>query len=321
MKRKGVIVAGMHRSGTSALTRVLGYCGLALPRTLVPPNHGNEAGHWESELVCQLNDRLLARSGLHWISWQPNLIELTSQHDYPRLVAEGSQIILNEFNTKEDIVLKDPRICRLLPFWLDVFLQLEIEPLVALTFRAPTEVGRSLDRRNGILPGYGMLAWLRFVLEAERASRKVPRVVVGFDDLMRDWRKTVRTIDAHAGRQLLLCADGADCEVSRFLSERLRHFNATADQGQAPPWAMQTFAILSRWTEISEAASDLAELDSIRLAFDAAAPMFADLVEPTDTVARLEGELARTQAALTECNAKLNNFVLNVPPGPSGRSD
>ena len=42
----GVLVLGMHRSGTSALTRVLNLLGCALPEALVGPSEGNELGHF-----------------------------------------------------------------------------------------------------------------------------------------------------------------------------------------------------------------------------------------------------------------------------------
>jgi hypothetical protein len=44
-----LLVLGVHRSGTSAVTRVLSILGAALPRTLLGAGPSNESGHWESE--------------------------------------------------------------------------------------------------------------------------------------------------------------------------------------------------------------------------------------------------------------------------------
>lgn len=273
IKRRAVIVAGMHRSGTSALTRVLGYCGLEMPRTLVPANDGNRAGHWESRIVCQFNDRLLARAGLDWISWREARRDLASEPDYADLLREGGRIVLDEFGTSGDIVLKDPRVCRLLPFWLKVFADLEIEPVIVLALRAPQQVALSLQRRNAILPAYGFRAWLRFTLEAERASRHLPRVVVGFDQLMHDWRAAAAALNRCAGEEMLACTAEAASKVSAFLSSDLRHFVNDDFQVATPGCVARAYSVFAQWQERPETGEDHVELDAVRRALDAASPM------------------------------------------------
>ena len=41
---KALLVLGMHRNGTSALTRVLNLLGADLPKKLLGPNLSNQAG-------------------------------------------------------------------------------------------------------------------------------------------------------------------------------------------------------------------------------------------------------------------------------------
>ena len=41
---RAIMVLGMHRSGTSALTRVISLLGADLPHGLLPPTQTNEAG-------------------------------------------------------------------------------------------------------------------------------------------------------------------------------------------------------------------------------------------------------------------------------------
>ena len=62
----GLLVLGMHRSGTSVLTRVLSLLGADLPTHLLPANDGNESGYWESEELSRLQDELLASLNLAW---------------------------------------------------------------------------------------------------------------------------------------------------------------------------------------------------------------------------------------------------------------
>ena len=79
MRRTGILVAGMHRSGTSALTRVLGSLGCSLPNTLMEANEYNAAGYWESTEVVALNDAVLESAGSAWDDWgavQPGLVRV-----------------------------------------------------------------------------------------------------------------------------------------------------------------------------------------------------------------------------------------------------
>ncbi|HZV10643.1 MAG TPA: hypothetical protein VFF94_12845, partial [Novosphingobium sp.] len=68
--RQAVVVLGMHRSGTSALARIVSLLGADLPATLMPADASNVAGHWESGPVCGVNEALLASAGSRWDDWQ-----------------------------------------------------------------------------------------------------------------------------------------------------------------------------------------------------------------------------------------------------------
>ena len=61
--RTCLLVLGMHRSGTSALTRVLSIAGAKLPGSLMGVYKGNEVGHWESNSLVQYLDQLLEELG------------------------------------------------------------------------------------------------------------------------------------------------------------------------------------------------------------------------------------------------------------------
>ena len=61
-----VVVLGMHRSGTSILTRALQDHGCALSSELLGANPSNPSGHWESSVAIAINDKLLADLGRSW---------------------------------------------------------------------------------------------------------------------------------------------------------------------------------------------------------------------------------------------------------------
>src|ERR1700754_2964112 len=64
-----VLVLGMHRSGTSAVTRLLGMTGLDMANAdaLLPAHASdNPDGYWERADINALNDALLAARGFAW---------------------------------------------------------------------------------------------------------------------------------------------------------------------------------------------------------------------------------------------------------------
>jgi hypothetical protein len=118
--RVGVVVLGMHRSGTSALARVLNLLGCALPETLMATNAANTAGYWESDVLVNFNDELLNAAGTEWQDWLPVNPGFSKSPAYPSFIKRAGQLLRQEFGDSPLFVLKDPRNCRLVPFWLEV---------------------------------------------------------------------------------------------------------------------------------------------------------------------------------------------------------
>src|SRR6185312_12242151 len=63
---RAILVLGMHRSGTSAVTRVLNLLGADLGSRLVAPAADNPAGFWEHADAVKINDDLLQALGRTW---------------------------------------------------------------------------------------------------------------------------------------------------------------------------------------------------------------------------------------------------------------
>ena len=59
-ERHAIFILGMHRSGTSALTRTLGFCGAALPHRRIKTILGKtEEDFWEPRVIRTVHDELL----------------------------------------------------------------------------------------------------------------------------------------------------------------------------------------------------------------------------------------------------------------------
>lgn len=181
-----ILVAGMHRSGTSALTGALGAVGIALGERLLLPGSDNPKGYWEHEDAVDIHERLLASLGRHWDDVRALPAEWQTSEAARVASAEILEVIMRDFAQSPVWAIKDPRICRFLPLWIAATKQLGINPVVLFVARRPSEVAASIEKRNHWASPIGELLWLRHVLEAEAASRALQRAVVVYDDLLAD---------------------------------------------------------------------------------------------------------------------------------------
>ena len=79
----GVIILGMHRSGTSAVARTMSLLGASLSRRgdVSGYDKSNPRGYWESRSLLVYNDGLLERLGATWNKPPSPLIDLRSLVD------------------------------------------------------------------------------------------------------------------------------------------------------------------------------------------------------------------------------------------------
>ena len=116
-----VVVLGMHRSGTSSAAGALVRLGAAAPQHLIAPNADNERGFWESPVIVDLNDAVLAASGSDWKDWRRFNFAKIHKVEAGALRARAQEALAEEFGDVGFAVVKDPRMCRLMPFWRPVF--------------------------------------------------------------------------------------------------------------------------------------------------------------------------------------------------------
>ena len=143
----GLLVVGVGRSGTSVATRLAVNLGLRPPpeADLLPANHANPDGYWESTALAACNDRLLAAWSSTW--WTPPrevTAEMVRRLDGNRSAATTTFDAV--FGPSSGWVWKDPRLTTLLPFWSEILPNVP----VLVPFRHPSEVARSISRRDGL---------------------------------------------------------------------------------------------------------------------------------------------------------------------------
>lgn len=185
--KKLVVVLGMHRSGTSAITRSLKTLGVDLGESLVPPVAGdNDKGFWEDVDTLAINQDLMAALGVSWCPLSPYEWERVPASQLSFLRQQARELLEAKLKDVDAFGIKDPRLTRLLPFWMPVFSELGADMRYLLVIRNPLSVSDSLHRRNGFSIFRSQLLWLRHVVPSVLETHGKPRIVVSYERMMAD---------------------------------------------------------------------------------------------------------------------------------------
>lgn len=261
----------MHRSGTSSVAGVLARLGAHPPATLLPASADNPRGFWESRRVMDLNERILRAGASYWRDWRPfrpgfSKAEAAALHD------EIAAVVRAEFGDAGTIVVKDPRMCRMMALWTPGLARAGYEPRFVLPIRSPLEVAASLRRRNGVSEPDGQLLWLRHVLDAEFSTRGRPRAFVLWSRFISDWRSEVARIEAAADWRFPARAGARAQDIDAFLSPELRTETAPDEAldgaSGSHEWIATAYGALKTLAVEGETPAVLARLDRIRRALD-----------------------------------------------------
>ena len=252
-RRICLLVLGMHRSGTSALARVTSLLGADLPKTVMGPGRGNERGHWEPDRLVACHDRLLETLGSRWNDWQGidvDMLPAVSLADFKR---ELSDLIEAEYAGSNFFVLKEPRLCRMAPFYAELLRENGIEPRFLLPIRNPLAVIESLRDRDGMSAGQAGLLWLRHALDAEFATRDASRAIISYEHLLHDWRPAMQRLGARLSMRWPRSTEDAAPDITAFLTGELQHFAPSrrelAARDDVPEWVRHAYrASISRST-------------------------------------------------------------------------
>ena len=188
----GVLVLGMHRSGTSVAARAVNLLGVPFGcGRLVPTTDGNPLGHWEHWALQDVNNDLLHAFGGNWAG--PPTLDAQWEYD-PRaeqFIGRAAETWLTAHRS-EPWLWKDPRTCLTLPFWRRA---VDFSPVAILIYRHPLEVASSLAARNGFSATASLALWERYTRDALTGMAGWPVLVTSHSDLMADpleWAKEVR---------------------------------------------------------------------------------------------------------------------------------
>jgi hypothetical protein len=244
--RIAILISGMHRSGTSAITRVVSLLGAGLPDDMIEAKGDNERGFWEGRAVIDLDEKALDKFGSWWGGWQSVDTEplLASR----RLVESAQELVRKEFRDADIIVVKDPRVSRLLPLWQQALDEEGFRCVHVVALRHPGAVADSLRRRNELSPEASTLSWLAHTLDAEEHTREQQRVFVSFEKLLHDWRSEMDRVSRALDIAWPKAPDAVAEAVDDFIEPGLAH-EAPKDAVPSAVSAVNSlYDVLQRWS-------------------------------------------------------------------------
>jgi hypothetical protein len=252
--RMPVCIAGMHRSGTSMVARLLHICGLYLgdESDLVPPAPDNPEGYWENLRFVRINDEVLNILGG---AWDTPPVVAADWGDDSRLAQcrQDASMLTRAFADREPWGWKDPRNSLTLPFWRHLLTGMR----VVICVRNPLAVAQSLNRRHFTSYHLGLRLWGVTNMRLLDAVPPDARIVTHYDAYFRDPQTELRRVLD------FLEMDASERDIEHACATvfgTLRHHDATSEDllgSGAHPWIDGLYATLC--TEIGMEISPSAE--------------------------------------------------------------
>lgn len=212
----GIYVVGMHRSGTSALSRALGI--LVGFEGQAEPGLGNPVGHWENRELRRELDLMMRSLGADWTAPPPVPASWDDPAARPHKNAVGRVITaLGDAHW----VLKDPRLC----VALDAVLSFPQPPATVVNiYRHPVEVAASISARDGLPFLFGLALWEAYVrLQLLQVAPASSVLWVAQNDLVSRSESTIEMLAGSLRGAGIPVVDGSVGAAVASIDPSLRH--------------------------------------------------------------------------------------------------
>jgi hypothetical protein len=216
----------MHRSGTSAMARMLSLAGGTLPGNIIQPGPDNPTGFWEPADMVGLNDRILASVGSRWDDVFGHRAGPAAWERRAEFMAEARAFVADGYGDAPAAVLKDPRASLLVRFWDEALRAETRRPLYIVMVRHPLEVAASIVARGDASEATAVMAWTACMLSVERDTRGLDRLFVDYDDLLTDWCGVLDRVRTASGEAVPVPPAEVAFAIDAFLSPDQRHHRA-----------------------------------------------------------------------------------------------
>jgi hypothetical protein len=243
-----VVVVGMHRTGTSVITRSLQTMGIDLGDNLMAPNPDvNPKGFWEDMDFNAIDMEILTFLGKDWHYISPLSIQDVEKLHESGYMLRGVELLRKKVVRGRIFGVKDPRVAKLLPFWKGVFDHSQLEVAYVISLRHPLSVTKSLIKRDQFAAEKCYLMWLEHVLVTLSETRGSTAAIVDYDALMNDPERAIARVADNLG--LTVNGDELESYSAEFLDHSLRHTLYSARDLEldesCPPLVKEVYAQLA----------------------------------------------------------------------------
>jgi hypothetical protein len=221
-KIKVFCILGMHRSGTSMLSRILNIAGMSLgfdSDLFNPSDSFNEKGYWENKVVLDINKSILVKlcgdeNGLILPNFQDGWERSDILEDERLKATEFVKYMNSNFT---NWLIKEPRVSILLPFWKQ-FLPEDTKYIVSV--RYPEEVSDSLVKLYGFSKSVGLVDWVYYYKCILRDTNSSNAHFVTYSELLEHTQDTLKTLFMKLDIQIDL---SIKTQIDSFVESKLRH--------------------------------------------------------------------------------------------------
>ena len=294
-----VCIAGMHRSGTSMVARMLHECGVNIgpEADLSKPGDDNEEGFWENPEFVAFNEELLNELGGRWD--RPPEIPLSFENNGLDALRQKASQLVKKY--KDDVWgWKDPRNSLTVPFWRELVPGMK----VVVCLRNPQEVMQSLIKRGSAGEKTQLDLWRTYYRSLMTAVPQTSRLITHYSRYFENPQQELGRVLAFLGLNVPAGLVKRACSV---VSGRLRHNEATTEDlidSGLPDEVLEEYLALCAEAELTgdapfENGGQLSEADrEIRLLRSTLFSRDVDLEWFRNEVAIQEQELARLKGVI-----------------------
>ncbi|MEO1039953.1 MAG: glycosyltransferase [Pseudomonadota bacterium] len=214
--RIALFVLGMHRSGTSALARVLNLLGAKLPEDLLGANKFNPTGYWEPRAVIDQNEAFLAELGASWDAPAFDRADIGPRRE--DMVKAAAEVLASAYGDAELIVVKDPRCTLFADIWADAAERAGYQPRLVAISRSVDAVAQSLSRRDAMTPDEAGALWCWYGACTLEALDNHGGALLDYGAMTTNWRGEIARVTALNGAELSVSDRMIEAEIDGFLS-------------------------------------------------------------------------------------------------------
>lgn len=227
-----LLIAGMHRSGTSAVAGLYNVLGAAMGHSIMSSGPDNPSGFFENERIVLAHDELLTALGRSWDMDQPMPEGWETSPAAGEAEAALRRVLSEEFDPAARVwLIKDPRICLLLPLWLRIAQEEKRCTKIVVPLRHPDNIAASLHAREGMPVASGINLTQAYMRAAAEAIGEANGVV--YEALIADPDKALDVLLEAAGHVLPQPGPEQRSGAAKFFSASLHHHHSHDARSQA----------------------------------------------------------------------------------------